>query len=157
MIKPINVLRRSIELMLAERSKMLSQERSKLPTVQSLTDKMSRLTNRKLHNPKLLLNELTTGDKNVTFNHNHSTSTARATSSEGKKAFTTGDQKSLITSLALDLDTDNTQNVVIRNLFSFNIGWFFLLFHSAVSSSVFFVVEHFKKNSSNVFSSFSYG
>lgn len=83
--------------MLGERTKMLSQERSKLASVQSLTDKMSRLTNRKLHNPKLLLNELT-GDKNVTFSsssNNHSTSTAKATSSEGKKGSDTGHKSPL--------------------------------------------------------------
>lgn len=69
--------------MIAERRKLLAQERSKLPSVQSLTDKMSRLTNRKPHNQKLLLNELSTGDKNVTFSsNNHSTS--KASSSEGK-------------------------------------------------------------------------
>lgn len=68
--------------MIHERTKMLSQERAKV----LLTDKMSRLTNRKAHNPKLLLNELT-GDKNVTFSgsNNHSTSTTKATSSEGNK------------------------------------------------------------------------
>jgi hypothetical protein len=64
--------------MIAERTKALHQERSKLPSVQALTDKMSRLTNRKPHNPKLLLNELTSDKSN-----NHSA--AKATSSEGKK------------------------------------------------------------------------
>lgn len=72
--------------MIAEHKKMMHQERVKLS---SLTDKMSRLTNRKTpQNPKLLLNELTTGDKNVTFSgktiNNHSTT--KTTSSEGKKA-----------------------------------------------------------------------
>lgn len=67
--------------MIAERTKALHQERSKLPSVQALTDKMSRLTNRKANNPKLLLNELTS-DKTVS--NNHSAATAKATSSEGK-------------------------------------------------------------------------
>lgn len=69
------------ELMLTERTKMMIQERSKAPTVQSLTDKMSRLTHRKPHNSKLLLNELTS-DTNVT-NNNHSTTRP----SEGKTSF----------------------------------------------------------------------
>lgn len=94
------------ELMLAERTKMLSQERSKLASVQSLTEKMSRLTNRKLHNPKLLLNELTTSDKNVTFsNNNHSTSTTKATSSEGKNASTTGHKSPLTHSMDWTMTT----------------------------------------------------
>lgn len=87
MIKPTNV---TAELMIAEHRKMLSQERRKLPSVQSLTDKMGRLTHRKAVSSKPMLNELTTGDKNVTFSgsNNHSTSTTKATSSEGKKGFT---------------------------------------------------------------------
>lgn len=100
--------------MLAERTKMLSQERSKLPSVQSLSDKMSRLTNRKLHNPKLLLTELTTGDKNMTFsssNNNHSTT--KATSSEGKKAFATG-HKSPFTH-SPDWTMKHSLKLVIRN------------------------------------------
>jgi hypothetical protein len=72
---------KSSDLMLSERTK--AERAARLPSVQSLTDKMSRLTNRKAHNnPKLLLNELT-GDRNVTFSNNHST--AKATSSEGKE------------------------------------------------------------------------
>lgn len=80
--KPTNVI---TEHMIAERTKMSGH--SRLPSVQTLTDKMSRLTNRRAHNPKLLLNELTTGDRNVTFSgktNNHSTSTTKAASSEGK-------------------------------------------------------------------------
>ena len=101
--KPTNVM---TELMLTERTKMLSQERSKLASVQSLTDKMSRLTNRKLHNPKLLLNELTTSDKNVTFsNNNHSTSTTKATSSEGKNASATGHKSPLTHSMDWTMTT----------------------------------------------------
>lgn len=70
--------------MIAEHKKALTQERSRLPSVQTLTDKMSRLTNRKAHNPKLLLNELNS-DRNVTFSNNHSAATAKPTSSsEGK-------------------------------------------------------------------------
>lgn len=87
LIKPTNVI---AELMLTERTKMMSQDRSKLSSVLALTDKMSRLTNRKAHNPKLLLNELTTGDRNVTFSSNNNHSTTKATSSEGKKAFIRG-------------------------------------------------------------------
>lgn len=76
---------RYAELMIAKQAQLLSQERSKLPSVQSMTDKMSRLTNRKPHNPKLLLNELTSGDRNVTFSGSHNNhSTAKPTSSEGK-------------------------------------------------------------------------
>lgn len=77
--------------MLTERTKMLNQERSKPPTVRSLTDKMSLLTHRKPNNSKLLLNELTTGDKTATFSsNNHSTS--RPASSEGKKSISRLDQ-----------------------------------------------------------------
>lgn len=68
--------------MLNERTKLINQERSRL-AAQALADKMSRLTHRKPQNPKQLLNELTTGDKNVTFKSNNH-STAKATSSEGK-------------------------------------------------------------------------
>lgn len=68
--------------MLNERTKQINQERSRL-AAQALADKMSRLTHRKPQNPKQLLNELTTGDKNVTFKSNNH-STAKATSSEGK-------------------------------------------------------------------------
>lgn len=70
--------------MIAEHTKALNQGRSRIPSVQTLTDKMSRLTNRKAHNPKLLLNELNS-DKNVTFSNNHSAVTAKPTSSEGKE------------------------------------------------------------------------
>lgn len=89
---------------------MLNQDRSKAPTVQSLTDKMSRLTHRKPLNSKLLLNELTTGDRNVTFsNNNHSTN--KPTSSEGKKSFPRG----LGQITHHGFGDDNTK-VVLRNL-----------------------------------------
>lgn len=81
--------------------------RSKLPSVQMLTDKMSRLTNRKTHNPKLLLNELTSGDKNVTFSgktNNHSTSTTRAASSEGKNETLTREKHTITHSSPAGLD-----------------------------------------------------
>lgn len=70
--------------MINERTNQISQERSKL-AAQALADKMSHLTHRKPQNPKQLLNELTTGDKNVTFKRNNH-STAKAMSSEGKNA-----------------------------------------------------------------------
>jgi len=79
--------------MIAERTKALAKERTtRVPSVQQISDKMSRLINRRPHtNPKQLLNELTSaggsGEKAVTFNtssnNNHSTSTKP--SSEGKK------------------------------------------------------------------------
>lgn len=83
--------------MLAERTKLLNQERRKAAAnVQSVTEKMNRLTNRKssLQKP-YLVNEYTSSDKGekvVTFNNNsnaknsnHSTSKNTSTSSEGKK------------------------------------------------------------------------
>lgn len=77
-VKPIDDI---ADLMLAEHTKI---ERARVASVQALTDKMSRMTHRKPQNPKLLLNELTTGDKTVTFRSNNH-STTKATSSEGKK------------------------------------------------------------------------
>lgn len=75
--------------MIAEHTKMLRQER-KLPTVQTLSDKMTRLTNRRAQNTKLLLNELQSGDKekNVTFAGNNNNHMPKATSSEGKDIHT---------------------------------------------------------------------
>lgn len=106
--------------MIAEQAKVLSQERSKLPSVQSMTDKMSRLTNRKPHNPKLLLNELTSGDRNVTFSGSHNNhSTAKPTSSEGKGM---GDRNH-----NSHHGMDITLKIVLEIDFQFNIGWFFIL------------------------------
>lgn len=134
LIKPTNVI---AELMLAERTKMLSQDRSKLPSVFALTDKMSRLTNRKAHNPKLLLNELTTGDRNVTFSANNNHSTTKATSSEGKKAFIRG-KSSHTHSRIGHPNTLKNQAELIEICFQFNIGWFL---SSPFSIFVFFVIE----------------
>lgn len=80
--------------MIAEHTKLLNQERRKVAAnVQSVTDKMNRLTNRKssLQRP-YLVNEYgcssDKGEKAVTFNNtknsNHSTSRNTSTSSEGK-------------------------------------------------------------------------
>jgi len=84
------------ELMIAEHTKLLNQERRKVAAnVQSVTDKMNRLTNRKssLQKP-YLVNEYACSDKGekvVTFNNtkNSNHSTSKTTSSEGKRTHST--------------------------------------------------------------------
>lgn len=79
--------------MIAERTKLLNQERRKVAAnVQSVTDKMNRLTNRKnsLQKPYLVNEYACSGDKGekvVTFNNtkNSNHSTSKTTSSEGKR------------------------------------------------------------------------
>lgn len=81
--------------MIAERTKLLNQERRKAAAnIQSVTDKVNRLTNRKSSLPKpCMVNEYANSDKGekvVTFNStknnsNHSTSKTTSTSSEGKR------------------------------------------------------------------------
>lgn len=111
--------------MLAERTKVVNLDRTRIPSVQSLTDKMSRLTNRKAHNPKLLLNELSS-DRNVTFSNNHSASTAKATSSEGKKLEMTvmkGEINWISTSQMLRKATRNFYFSLTLVVLSFNLSF----------------------------------
>lgn len=79
--------------MIAEHTKLLNQEsrRRAAPNVQSITDKMSRLTNRKvtLQKPKMMVNEYgssnnnaNSGDKGVV--NNHSKNKSSTTVAEGK-------------------------------------------------------------------------
>lgn len=93
---PIKIFSHNSELMLAERTKLLNQEsRRKAASVQSLTDKMSRLTNRKvtLQKPYLAMNEYgsangtSSGDKNekVVNNHSNISSNKSKSSTEGKR------------------------------------------------------------------------
>lgn len=84
-----------LELMIAEHTKLLNQERRKVAAnVQSVTDKMNRLTNRKssLQVKPYLVNEYAScsdkGEKVVTFNNtknsNHSTSKTTSSEATGK-------------------------------------------------------------------------
>jgi hypothetical protein len=84
--------------MIAEHTKLLNQERRKVAAnVQSVTDKMNRLTNRKssLQVKPYLVNEYAScsdkGEKVVTFNNtkNSNHSTSKTTSSEGKRTHST--------------------------------------------------------------------
>jgi hypothetical protein len=82
--------------MIAEHTKLLNQESRRravaaaASNVQSITDKMSRLTNRKiiLQKPKLMINEYgsSSGDKGVM--NNHSNKNKSSTVNEGKRLLT---------------------------------------------------------------------
>lgn len=87
--------------MIAEHTKLLNQERRRAASVQSVTDKMNRLTHRKssLQKPYLVNEYSDKGEKVVTFNNsnnntNHSTSKNKITSSnEGKKKHNNNNNK----------------------------------------------------------------
>lgn len=81
--------------MIAERTKLLNQEsRRKAASVQSLTDKMSRLTNRKVTLAKPMMNEYgstnsntaSSGDRaeKVVNNHSNISNNKTKSSAEGK-------------------------------------------------------------------------
>lgn len=84
------------ELMLAERTKLLNQEsRRKAASVQSLTDKMSRLTHRKVTLAKPMMNEYgsnntaSSGDRaeKVVNNHSNISNNKTKSSAEGKSNY----------------------------------------------------------------------
>jgi hypothetical protein len=77
------------ELMIAERTKLLNQEQRKAPaSIQSVTDKTNRLTNRKATLQKPMLNNEISDkpDKVVTktSSSNHSTNKNASSTTEGK-------------------------------------------------------------------------